>query len=410
MQIDKKQLQRQKEGLARWKLNNYIGLLQWATGTGKTFAAILAIKHYRKHIKTDASVIVVVPSTNLYKQWKNRLVEHSVDNVQVYIINTLITNKHQCDLLILDEIHSYTGGLTFRQVFDCVSRTSILGLTASKREKYEDEVLLEKHCPTVDILPLREALNLGFISNYNVYNLVIDGGKPLNAQYRKLTKKFNRIFSTFDHDWELANRAIKSKEIRQSIADRKDYDVKIVDAHAFNFYKIMGERKTFLYEHPAILDTAIKLSNRYNNKKIITFSQTTKVADRITENVADSASCHSNLPTIKVDGKKMAAGRQIERNLKLFKENKLRQLNTAMSFNEGVDIPDIDMSIKCAYTSSKIDALQRLGRTLRKNEDHIATEINICLGGTQSEKWLRNSQKNIPNVHWISSIDEINVY
>jgi superfamily II DNA or RNA helicase len=66
----------QVQALAAWELHDRQGLLEHATGSGKTYTAIQAIRT----VLTDAGVaVVVVPSSLLLKQWHQELGYHLAD-------------------------------------------------------------------------------------------------------------------------------------------------------------------------------------------------------------------------------------------------------------------------------------------------------------------------------------------
>lgn len=56
--------------LESWKKNNYAGILQHATGSGKTITAIAAIN---EHVKDNGVTLILVPSNLLHKQWTKEL-------------------------------------------------------------------------------------------------------------------------------------------------------------------------------------------------------------------------------------------------------------------------------------------------------------------------------------------------
>lgn len=66
----------QVQALAAWELNNRRGLLEHATGSGKTYTAIQAI---RRVLDEDGTALVLVPSALLLKQWRDELTEHLAD-------------------------------------------------------------------------------------------------------------------------------------------------------------------------------------------------------------------------------------------------------------------------------------------------------------------------------------------
>lgn len=407
MKIDRGRLARQKEGLRKWRENGYTGTLRWATGVGKTFAGILGIKHL-KDKNPDLFTIVAVPSDPLRTQWKQRLIEHNVDRVYVETVHSLVGKQHECDLFVLDEIHSYTGGPVFSTLFDCVNRSYTLGLTAREREKPEDQEVLNANASIVDIITLLEALRNGWISEFRVYNLGLTLLPEDRIRYNKLHQEFNKYFSTFDFNFDKAIACLGNRDLRNQVAREMHMPVKTVDAHTFQFNRVMQARKKYLYNSVAVFNAAVSIINKFDNRKIITFSETTEMVDRLTEAIEDSAAYHSSLKTILIDGKKFGKKRLKKLAIDKFTNGEVRVLNTAKALNAGTDIPTVDMSIKTSFNSTVLDSIQRLGRTLRKYGDKQAVEVNLCILNSQSEKWLRKSQKETPNVEWITSIDQIN--
>ena len=53
------------------------------------------------------SILVVVPTDTLQKQWVSILDEKGLSlNIKVQIINTTAKNGYECDMLVIDEILS----------------------------------------------------------------------------------------------------------------------------------------------------------------------------------------------------------------------------------------------------------------------------------------------------------------
>lgn len=72
----------QAAGLASWRANDRRGILEFATGSGKTFTAITAI---REALNNAEVVIVVVPDRVLFGQWHAELVE-TLDDLEPQIL------------------------------------------------------------------------------------------------------------------------------------------------------------------------------------------------------------------------------------------------------------------------------------------------------------------------------------
>ncbi len=106
----------QKSVIEKWKEVRAKGYVEAATGVGKSYIAVLAIKECNfRH--PNAFVNIVVPTTKLLEDWtgyfvgkgtkkkwvKGHIEIHGLKNVRVYVVNTYITTIHECALLIMDE-------------------------------------------------------------------------------------------------------------------------------------------------------------------------------------------------------------------------------------------------------------------------------------------------------------------
>lgn len=63
-------LPHQLAALEEWKAQNYQGIFEHATGSGKTFTALTALK---EHLLSDGVAIVLVPDRLLHKQWAEEI-------------------------------------------------------------------------------------------------------------------------------------------------------------------------------------------------------------------------------------------------------------------------------------------------------------------------------------------------
>jgi len=74
----------QTEGLERWGNNDYSGILQHATGSGKTITALTPIK---EHVQNGLPVLILVPSRLLLKQWIDE-VDQFIEDVSILPVGT----------------------------------------------------------------------------------------------------------------------------------------------------------------------------------------------------------------------------------------------------------------------------------------------------------------------------------
>lgn len=66
----------QHTALENWVSNNHCGILEHATGSGKTFTSLCAI---RRGIQDGKSILILVPSIDLLKQWRDEVITTFAD-------------------------------------------------------------------------------------------------------------------------------------------------------------------------------------------------------------------------------------------------------------------------------------------------------------------------------------------
>ena len=410
MKIDQKRLERQNAILDKWEEYKHRASFTAATGFGKTFVGTLAIQRMLDSPNNDGnrSVIIAVPTNYLRNQWSERTKKLAKKcRIRIDTVHNLINEQNHCTLLILDELHTYTS-TEFRKVFECVKYNFVLGMTATLREDDEDNRILYDRCPIVDNVSLQECLKHGWVSDFTIYNLGLTLTTYDRNEYNKIDRQFKKYQSFFEHDFDLAKNVLSNDNTLRNFADRINQDEKTVKICAVNFFRKMRERKEFIYNCDVKIDTACQLIKRFN-EKIITFSQNTKTADQITEQLPNiCVSYHSNVESQIINGKKYGKTRLNRMNVQKFIDNryKVRVLNTVKSLDEGFDLSDVNTSIQLAYYSSQLNQIQRTGRIIRAN-GQSSKEINLYIRDSQEERWLTKKQQQSPNIKWVGSIDEI---
>lgn len=410
MKLDPSKLARQKQIARTFWQQGGIGSFLAATGFGKSFTAILIIKSLQRKFP-GLTTLVVVPSDYLRDQWRGLIKSFGLSRIRVDTVHSMVKESGRVDFVILDEMHSYTSPV-FSNIFDVINYTYLLGMTATMREDPERNRLLHEKCPVFDEVTLKECLEKGWVSPFVIYNYGLNLNEEDRWYYDNLSGKFNRAFAVFGHDLKLAFKCLEKKKVREAYAKKIKWDPGRVAGAAANMSKNMSERKEFLYNHPLLLDAGVGIVNYLgDDRKIITFGQSTDFADRMTQALGPgrSMSYHSKMGATEIDGKVYRGKKLKNKVIELFETNEIRVINTAESLDQGTDIEDIDTSLVCSGTSSVLQALQRTGRDIRVKEGKLACEINLFLRNTQSEKWLRKRQRKHPRktIKYISDINEI---
>lgn len=374
--------ERQEQGVQRWVDNKLCGTLNWATGVGKTRGGLMAISRFLKKNPTK-SVIIVVPSEPIQRQWNQELIDWNLfQQCSVKTMNDTSVNKYSCTLLVIDEIHK-VGAPTLLNIFKNVQYTVILGLTATFERLDGKDEIISKKCPIVDTISVEEAIENKWLADYREYEVLIE---PEDIDvYKEVNKEFYEHFSHFNYDFNLAMKCATDWKRRSELAKercREDQseDFKTVNkqilVHAMGFSRTLQARKKYIYNHPKKIElTNLILENR-QDKKCITFSATVAMAEKI-----KYGAVYSGKDSVK-------KGRM---NLQEFVQQDGGVLNTVMKLNEGFNCPDISVSVILGFNSSSTTKKQRVGRVIRQKEGKVAEVFTLVLKGTVEEEWFRKS-------------------
>lgn len=374
--------ERQEQGVQRWVDNKLCGTLNWATGVGKTRGGLMAISRFLKKNPTK-SVIIVVPSEPIQRQWNQELIDWNLfQQCSVKTMSDTSVNKYSCTLLVIDEIHK-VGAPTLLNIFKNVQYTIILGLTATFERLDGKDEIISKKCPIVDTISVEEAIENKWLADYREYEVLIE---PEDIDvYKEVNKEFYEHFSYFNYDFNLAMKCATDWKRRSELAKercREDQSEnfktvnKQILVHAMGFSRTLQARKKYIYNHPKKIElTNLILENR-QDKKCITFSATVAMAEKI-----KYGAVYSGKDSVK-------KGRM---NLQEFVQQDGGVLNTVMKLNEGFNCPDISVSVILGFNSSSTTKKQRVGRVIRQKEGKVAEVFTLVLKGTVEEEWFRKS-------------------
>lgn len=375
--------ERQELGVQRWVDNKLCGTLDWATGVGKTRGGMMGISRFLKKNPTK-TVLIVVPSEPIQKQWIQEVADWNLTSqCSVKTMRDTSSNEYTCTLLVIDEIHKI-GAPTLLNIFKNVHYNIILGLTATFERLDGKDEIIRKKCPIVDTITIEEAIVNGWLADYREYEVLIE---PEDIdEYKKINKEFYEHFSYFDHNFTLAMNCVKDWKARTALAKERVRDIsnqstwkdinKAILVHAMGFNRTLQARKKYIYTHPRKLELANLILDHRRDKKCITFSAYTSVAEKIKYGSVYSGK----------DSKKK--GRMT---LEEFINQDGGVLNTMMKLNEGFNCPDISVSVILGFNSSQTTKKQRIGRVIRQKEGKVAEVFTLVLKGTVEEEWFRKS-------------------
>lgn len=365
--------ERQLTALKKWKEHKCKGTIVASTGFGKTRMAITAIQKVLDK-NPGISVVVVVPTKVLKKQWTKQLKDWNLE-ADVLIMNTAASKPFKCDMLVLDEGHKINAEYMSNTLINC-SPHFILGLTATFERLDGREKILEQYAPVCDTITVKEAVENGWLAPYRKYKVVLDVDL---TEYNKATQTFLSAFSFFNFDWDLAMNCVTNKHNEQSkLAKSYNCDIKEVRANAYSFNRALQFRKKFIYNHPKKLEIAQKILNARTDKKCITFNGSIDMCKQYQSGYLLSSK---------------QKDKENEHVLKEFADCKAGVLHSSKMANEGLDVEGLSVGIVTGFNSSKTTAIQTLGRVIRVEEDKVAEFFILVLKNTVEEAWFKKSQE-----------------
>lgn len=365
--------ERQSLCVEKFRKNKGVGTLLAATGFGKTFTSLVIIqKTLKKNPK--ATTLIIVPTENLKNQWEYKINQLGLKNCTVMVVNTGCKVTDYYTLVILDEVHMY-GGDVFSGVFK-IPRKFLLGLTATIDPYSPAKHLIDLYCPVVDKVTMQECKEHGWVADYEVYNLQVDLTPEEKKEYAKADYVFRKAEQQLGGRFEAFETANIWKESH-------DVDKKKV---AFLYWSSMQKRRKVLINSVNKINTAIRIAERFKDKKTLIFSESIKVASQIKESLGERCLIyHSKLPA-----------HEKARTLNSFKNSDdVTAISSVKALNAGEDMPECSLGIVTAGNSKAIDDIQRTGRVVRKFGDKKSIFINLYVPNTQDEVWLKKRQKDV---------------
>lgn len=317
-------------------------LVRSPTGSGKTVIAGSIIKDY--YYNSEETVVFAVSRIELVDQTSKTLDDFDVPHgiiksgkpwniskrIQIASIDTLINNFDIFDnfnVLILDEAH-HTPAKTWEKLFNKYEDSFTLGFTATPLRL--DGKSLEPYFETMVQGPtVKYLVDNGFLSNCNID--VIDLG--LNFDTCRIGKN-NREYSLVD--------------LKHEFEQFPDLPEKILNYFFKRFPPslIQGSQlevtcpKTIAFCHD--IASSIKLVDQFKS---------------------------NGVKARHIDGS-MSKGIR-EQIIQDFRSDKVDFLSNVDLFAEGLDVPDIDVTILLRPTRSLTLSLQQMGRGMRKSKQDL---------------------------------------
>lgn len=380
----------QKNAIKNWKENNYCGIFDMATGTGKTYTGLGAVTQLYKDLNGKLAVIIVCPYQHLVEQWVEDIIEFNINPIIGYSSSGQKDFKHRFKMAVMD----YNLGIRNFFCFVCTNSTFATDYIQSQINNIRGDILL-----VVD-----EAHNFGadnlkktLINKFN-YRLALsatierhgdeEGTQTLINYFGKKCIEFSledairgingeKFLTPYEYhpivvyltDDELIEYHSLSKELAKCIV-KKSGKAELTDKG-----KIVAQKRSRIiagaYNKIEALAREIKPYKKDNH--ILIYCGATKI-DEKDENGEDIRQIDAitellgkklNMNVAQFTSREDSYTRELLK--KKFSEgNHLQALVAIKCLDEGVNIPAIKTAFILASTTNPKEYIQRRGRVLRK--------------------------------------------
>jgi superfamily II DNA or RNA helicase len=385
----------QRQALDQWRKNGNRGIIEAATGTGKTTVALAAVDALNN---AELRVAIVVPKIVLVDQWRTALRdtlgvqprdvgglggggEYAGQRVVVAVINSarsglraLVENwrKSNCHvLLVVDECH-WSGSKKNSMIFE-VRADWTLGLSATPERNDDglDEVLEPQLGPVVFRYPLLRALDDGVLAPLSCINLYIRLESDEQADYDEHTDRILKMRMALEERYpELKFAGDKWPIVLNRLA-AFDIDAEMLMLVMLKRRRLVSSAR----QRQACLKSLIA-AGALEGRKSILFHETIETAE------ASVALLRGEEYQVFVDHSKLmpkVRGAAI----KGLSSQRRAVLVAVRTVDEGIDVSDAEMAVILSGTLTPRQRIQRIGRILRPSGK--ATCFSLLARGTSEE-------------------------
>lgn len=327
-------------------------LLEFATGVGKTLAAIKCLDKYCKK-----RFLWLVPQTVLIENAQKDFIHHNYESLiekgdfACYQSLSKFEDR-EYDLIIKDESHSGTSDLRIEGL-QKIKTKKIVALSATISEEVWEKMntIARFHRFTVT---LNDAISWGIIAEPIIHIVSVNLDR-----IQKKHKVRGKMISDYDYYYHLCSQ-IEYWKVRRN---------------EFKMKSLGGQRQRFLGKCKT--EAARKIIESFGNERFICFASSVEQAKELGGKQAISAQ------------------RTAKQNKDIIDEFNLGTTSSLFCknlLNEGTNLVNTKFGLIIQLGNKERFAIQAIGRTLRHKEPEVFV-LNIP--GTVDDKFLKNSLGNI---------------
>lgn len=357
----------QIEAIESWFRAGKHGILEMATGTGKTITSLFAAKKLLQEIP-NTNLLILCPYTHLVEQWSQEASKFGFHPLMCYgsihswkksLISLLADYKsgrinHFCiistmdtasslpflelmqaiqdqTMLLADEMHNLGSGKRRNAL---LPRSPYrLGLSATPQRWMDEEgseLLFEYFGDVIFRFGLAEAIQYGYLTPYDYFPIPVEFTFEEWEDYEALSSKISKLAYSNDPDnRESMERLLLKRARLANSASSKVSTLKL------QLQKQESIHHTLIYTSPQLIDDVLSLTKEFS------------------------------LYATKFTSEESMAERKLI--LEMFATRKLDVVVAMKCLDEGVDVPSTQKAFILASSSNPKEFIQRRGRILRKS-------------------------------------------
>ena len=374
----------QQEAIKNWQVNDYCGIFDMATGTGKTLTALGAVAELCKNVKRLA-VIIVCPYQHLVEQW--------VEDIRAFGANPIIGYSGSSYTNYKKELKNRIFNFNYKITdFFCFITTNASFMSKAINEEIrklsQDTILVVDEAHNFGAKNLQNTLQQDFTyrlalsatlerqgdeDGTNILrnffgNKCIEYGLERAIAEKKLTPYYYYPVIVYLTDAELDKYQLYTSKIIQNIVIRKDKTIVTNLAKEF-----MLKRARLVAGASEKIEKLREMANDFKNEKnMLIYCGATNVQGydncsdddiRQIDYISRMLNFDFGMRTAQFTSREDSKERK--RRLEEFQNGEIQALIAIKCLDEGVNVPAIKTAYILASTTNPKEYIQRRGRVLR---------------------------------------------
>lgn len=377
----------QKEAILNWKNQNYVGIYDMATGTGKTITALGSIEYLATELDNKIAVFIVCPYIHLITQWEEELIKWGVKPILAYgqsndknwlkhlsdadkrfrllgipyicvttndtfkseKIQKIVKNisENEDVLLVVDEAHNVGANGMAKCLTENIKYRLALSATIERyRDKKGTDIIFEYFKNRCIEYTLEKAIEDGSLCGYEYHIIYSFLSDEELSDYKRLTREISKCYVKKNGKMHLNDvgkiKAFKRKRILAGASDK------------------IGLLKDYMQEY-------------INDKHILVYCGATNVIDDKTGDLEKQIILVNKMleDELGMSVHKFTSDEDIserETIKQCFDKGMYQVLTAIKCLDEGVNIPNIQKAFILSSSQNPKEFIQRRGRLLRKAE------------------------------------------